>query len=348
MIKSRANLTVGIIGLGYFSQFHLSAWHERTDVSIVGLCDSDADARANASAVTGAPAYPDVATLVAATTPDIVDVITPPGSHDAVIRAVLAPGRTIICQKPFCRDSAQADALIQAADEIGARIVIHENFRFQPWHRTIKAFLDAGRMGQVYQIRFALRPGDGRGRDAYLARQPIFQTMPRLLIHETGVHFVDLFRWLLGDITSVYADLRQLNPAIAGEDAGTLMLTHTSGARSVFDGNRLADHITDNPRRTMGEMEIEGEAGRLSLDGTGRVWFRAFDHPDVEEIAVTEPVDDHSFGGGCVAALIGHVVDGLVTGAEIENHASEYRHVMQVVEAAYQSHAQGRRLEINA
>ena len=36
---------------------------------------------------------------------------------------------------------------------------------------------------------------------AYLERQPYFQTMPRFLVHETAIHLVDVFRFLLGEIS---------------------------------------------------------------------------------------------------------------------------------------------------
>ncbi len=60
-----------------------------------------------------------------------------------------------------------------------------------------------------------LRPGDGQGPEAYLDRQPYFQTMEKFLIHETGVHWVDTFAYLFGPAQSVYAGLRRVNPAIA-------------------------------------------------------------------------------------------------------------------------------------
>ena len=44
--------------------------------------------------------------------------------------------------------------------------------------------------------------------------------MPRFLIHETGIHLIDVFRYLLGEITGVFARLRRINPVIKGEDAG--------------------------------------------------------------------------------------------------------------------------------
>ncbi len=71
-------------------------------------------------------------------------------------------------------------------------------------------------------------------------------------MHETAVHWIDTFRYLFGNPLAVYADLRQINPVIAGEDAGMILFDHPGGVRSLFDGNRHIDHAADNHRRTMG------------------------------------------------------------------------------------------------
>src|SRR3712207_387202 len=112
-----------------------------------------------------------------------------------------------------------------------------------------------------------MRPGDGQGPSAYLDRQPYFQRMPRFLIHETGIHMIDVFRFLMGEITGVFAHLRRLNPAIAGEDSGHVTFGFASGAAGMLDGNRLLDFPADNPRLTMGETLIEGSDGSLRIDG---------------------------------------------------------------------------------
>lgn len=338
-------IDVAVIGLGYFSQFHLASWCDMPETRVVAATDLDAARREWAHAEFGVPVVDSVETALA-TNPQVVDIVAPPPAHADLIRASLAPGRLIICQKPFCTSLAEAQAITAEAEAAGARLVIHENFRFQPWHRTIKSVLDSGRMGKVYSARFMLRPGDGRGPDAYLDRQPAFQTMPRLLIHETGVHFIDLFRWLFGDITALYADLRQLNPALSGEDAGTLILTHESGAQSTFDGNRLADHATDAPRRTMGDMEVVGEGGTLTLNGYGQVHFRAFGTETAEPIPLIADPDD-SFGGGCVAALNAHVAAALTGRAALENEAKDYLPVIALTDLAYQSAQEGRKLPFN-
>ena len=56
--------------------------------------------------------------------------------------------------------------LIQACEAAGVTLVVHENFRFMPWYRAIKSQIDEGRIGEVLQATFRLRPGDGQGPDA--------------------------------------------------------------------------------------------------------------------------------------------------------------------------------------
>ncbi|KMW60038.1 Oxidoreductase [Candidatus Rhodobacter oscarellae] len=337
---------VALVGLGYFSQFHMNAWQANPDATLSAVCDPTPGLATEATALTGAIGYRDSEQMFRDTDPDIVDLVVPPSAQAKLIRMALRRDRLIICQKPFCTSLEEAKAITAEAEAAGATLVIHENFRFQPWYRTAKRFLHNGRMGQVYGAQFRLRPGDGRGADAYMARQPSFQQMPRFLVQETAVHLIDTFRYLFGPVASIYADLRQLNPAIAGEDAGHIVLTHDSGVQSVFDGNRLADSTAADPRRTMGEMLVEGEGGALRLDGDGRLHYRAFGQKSVEPVLITDRVDNSQFGGGCVAALINHAVTALSNATSPENTARDYLTVVELVEAAYRSAAEGRRIAV--
>src|SRR5690606_35869806 len=114
------------------------------------------------------------------------------------------------------------------ARDAGVRFLVHENWRWQPWYREIKRQLDAGILGELFSISVRMRMGDGWQPDAYLARQPFFRTYPRLLVYETAVHFLDTFRFLGGEIASLYSQLRKRNPEIAGEDAGIITATFAS------------------------------------------------------------------------------------------------------------------------
>lgn len=332
-------IRVAGLGAGYFSRFHYDSWQRLPQTDLVAVCDQDL-ARARAMGVT---AYDDLRAMLRATTPDLLDIIVPPVAQAQAIRTALAEGvPAMICQKPFCTSLNEARAIAQEVAAAGALLVIHENFRFQPWYRAIKAQVAAGAIGELHQITFRLRPGDGQGPRAYLDRQPYFQAMPRFLVHETAVHWIDTFRYLLGPPDAVYADLRRLNPAVAGEDAGHILFDFPNGRRALFDGNRHLDHAADNPRSTMGEALVEGTEGSLTLTGDGAVHLRRFGQQGAAEIL--PPDTSGSFGGDCVHALQSHVTACLQTGATPENTVDAYLPVIRIEEAIYASAATGHKV----
>ena len=337
---------MAVLGLGYFAQLHLEAWHANPDAALIGVADIDAKKSQDASERHACAGFSSLAELLDGAAPDILDLVVPPPMHAEAIRTAMGRVPIIVCQKPFCVDLVEAQVIVKEAKRAGSRLLIHENFRFQPWYRTLKQWLDAGQLGTVWHAQFDLRPGDGRGERAYLDRQPAFQTMPRLLVHETAVHFLDLLPWLLGDVVSIYADLRRLNPVIAGEDAGTLLLEHDSGARSVFTGNRLADHVAEQPRLTMGELRIEGERGTVRLDGYGALHVRRFGELQETRLELSHTMDSQAFGGGCVPALIDHLVSAALGRGAYENDASDYLKVVALSEAAYESAASGQKVRV--
>jgi predicted dehydrogenase len=340
-----ARIRIACVGTGYFSRFHYRAWKRISEVELVGVCNRNRDKAqdfAHEFAIPGV--YGNLATMLEEARPDLLDIITPPETHLAAITEAAKRRIDVICQKPFCATAREAEQAIRIAAEAGITIAVHENFRFQPWHQAIRAFLAAGRLGQVYQACFRLRPGDGQGESAYLARQPYFRQMPRFLIHETAIHLIDVFRSLFGEAKSVTAMLRKLNPSIAGEDAGLFILTMANGTCCVFDGNRLSDHTARNRRLTMGEFLIEGERGVLSLDGDGRLGFRAHGSDAVE--IVPFDWDDIDFGGDCVYRFQRHVIDHRLGRGDLETRASDYLQNIRIEEAIYDSNATGRSITV--
>ncbi len=332
---------VGVVGAGYFAQFQLRAWTRLPGAKLVAVADKDAPRRA-ALTLPDTPVYADLTALLERHDPDILDIATPPTTHAALIRATLGYVPTIICQKPFCATLAEAEALTAEAQAGGSTLIIHENFRFQPWYREIAALKAS--LGPIIQARFALRPGDGAGPGAYLDRQPYFRDMPRFLVRETGIHFIDVFRYLFGPPRAVYADLRRVNPAIRGEDAGLVIFDLDGGGRAVFDGNRALDHGAANTRLTMGEMEIEGSAATLRLSGDGAIHLRAKGSATWRRHPYA--FDDIDFGGDCVAAFQAHVLAGLAGDAPIETYASDYLANLRLEELIYSAAETGQKLVV--
>lgn len=338
-----ADLRVAVIGTGFFSQFHLQGWEQVEGARVTVLCDRDtARVQAAATQFNIDTLFTDVKELAARDDIDLFDVVVPPAAQSGLLTVLLPLGKPVICQKPFGRDYAEAVAFTASAKQCNTPLVVHENFRFMPWFREAKRLVDSGALGTLHNISFRLRPGDGQGPDAYLNRQPYFQKMPRLLVVETAIHLIDTFRMICGEVTSVCAQLRKLNPVIAGEDAGIIIFEFDNGAAGVFDGNRLNDHVAANPRTTMGEMWLEGSAGVLRLDGDARLWFKPHQQPESEHTYA--PGSAAAFGGGACQALQQHVVDALRNNHPHENRAADYLTNLRIQEAVYRSNATHQRV----
>jgi predicted dehydrogenase len=333
------------VGAGYFARLHLEAWRRLDGARLLAVCDPDPATHAHIESADDAiPVYADMGAMLDAQQPHLVDIATPPETHLSLVADAAARGLDIICQKPLAPTREDAVRLVEACEDAGVVLAVHENIRWAPWHREVASLIAAGKFGQLYRISMRLRPGDGQGDEAYLSRQPYFQNMPRFLVHETAIHWIDTFRFLMGEITGVFARLERLNPIIAGEDAGVIIFSFDGGATGVFDGNRLNDHVSDNPRRTMGEMWLEGSAGVLRLDGAARLWWKP--HGD-EEIEHPYRWRDRGFAGDAVFALQSHVVAHLRDAGPLENSGRSYLRNLEVEDAVYRSNEEGRWIDLS-
>lgn len=334
------------LGAGYFSQFHYRAWQRIGEVRLTGICDRNADAVDQVGAMfPAAQRYTDLGAMLDREKPDVLDVIVPPAAHLDAIRAAAARGINVICQKPFCGRLDDAERASDLVERAGTTLIVHENFRFQPWYGKLREMLRGGSLGEIYGATFRLRPGDGQGDDAYLGRQPYFRDMPRFMVHETGVHYVDVFRYLFGEVQAVTARLRRINPVIAGEDAGIVVLEMAQGMTATLDANRLSDHPASNRRRTLGEMLVETEAGTVSISGDGTIGLRRHGENAVE--AIEYDWQDVDFGGDCVYRTQVAAVAALLGREAPVNTAWQYLANLRIEEAIYESHEQGRRIVLD-
>lgn len=336
-------LSIVCSGTGYFSQFHYDAWARLPNVKIIGVHNRTLKYAQDFAEKYNIPKTDnDLEALLVDTKPDILDVITPPTTHLNALRIAAKLGIDVICQKPFGETLEQATEMVAIAKDAGIKLIVHENFRFMPWYRKIKQVIESEVLGDILNAEFRLRTGDGIGPDAYMARQPYFQQMPRFLVHETAIHFIDTFRYLFGEPLSVYADLRRCNPHIKGEDSGIILFDFGNNLRVIFDGNRLIDHATTNPRRTMGEFNVAGTQGELFLDGEARIWLR--EKGQTESTEIDYLIQDQNFGGDCVFNTIQHIVEHYLSGTKLENTGADYLTNIRLEEAVYQSAFEQRKL----
>ncbi|MEM0993242.1 MAG: Gfo/Idh/MocA family oxidoreductase [Bacteroidota bacterium] len=327
-------LKIIAVGAGYFAPFQIEAWMRLPEVEVLAICDTDEE-KANALAARfGVPkVYTDVALMIEQESADVIDIITPPKTHLTLVKMAAEKGLQIICQKPLAPTLAEARKLVTIAAAANVRLIVHENFRFQPWYRCIKNLLEQGKIGdRIHQLYFRMRMGDGWQEDAYLARQPYFRRMPRLLVHETGIHFIDTFRYLLGDIKAIAPQLRRLNSDIAGEDSAFLLFHFENGARAIWDANRYNESNNNNARYTFGELLLEGNKGSIRLYQDGKITIQPL---GADEQNVDYHHEDRNFAGDCVFYAQQHFVNALSNDQLAETEGQLYLKNMEWEENIY-------------
>jgi len=328
---------IALIGCGHISQFHLRAWQQVPDAEIVGVCDVDgakAHARANEFGVSAV--FTDPNSMLAAVRPDAVDVATRPDTHLALTQLSTRHGAHVLCQKPLAATMEEAHAIGAAASAGGVRLMVNENWRWRTWYRLMRMAIEAGRIGTPLTARVEYLV---EGLDVRLERQPYFATMPRLLLYEAAIHFVDCLRFLVGDVQSVYCRLRSVDDRIAGEDVVAMILTHettTSILETSWSSRGYPNPVTESVR-------IEGSAATLSLAPDGTLSLLA-GRGDAEVIAPPDP-DFY------LSAFVGaqrHFVDALRSGTPFETRPEDNLQTLDAVFAGYRSAATGEAVRVLA
>jgi predicted dehydrogenase len=224
--------------------------------------------------------------------------------------------------------------MIEACDSAGVRFMVHENWRFRPWNRALRAEIDAGTVGRPLRLRIAhadtraLRP-DG------FADQPFLARMPRLILMEMGCHLIDTARYLVGEIQTVSATTARFGRGHAGEDVATLSLYFAGGALGLLDMTWCAPPDLARPEWALNQTVVEGSTGRLSVQTDGSLRFVGL-RGETEVRPVPLPPDDRVYLDGYVAAQT-HFIDGLRRGTPHETNGADTLKTMDVVWAAYRA-----------
>jgi predicted dehydrogenase len=332
-----------VIGCGFVSRFHLEAWSRVPNARLAALCDLDRDRLAQAAQrVDGARTFTSAADLFEnEKSLDFVEICTQPESHRVLVELAARHGVDILCQKPAALDRVDFTAMIGACASAGVRMMIHENWRFRPWYRALRALIESGAIGRPVRVRIAHR--DTRAiRTGGFRDQPYQAATTRLILMDMGCHLVDTARYLMGDIRSVSATIGRFGAANIGEDVAMVAVTFASGALGWLDFSWCAAADRARPEWALNETVVEGTeaTARVLTDGS----LELID-PDgrSERRPVGLPPDDLVYVEG-YGATQRHFIEGILSGLEHETSAADNLKTMDVVWAAYRSAEEGRML----
>jgi predicted dehydrogenase len=141
----------GVIGYGYWGPNIVRNLVNLEGSQVIAIAEINAGARARAQ-----KAYPsvkvtaDASEVITSTVIDAVAVVSPVWTHYELTKAALQNGKHVFVEKPFTSNTAQAEELINLAQQKNLRIMVDHTFLFTGAVRKICQLLDEGALGNLY------------------------------------------------------------------------------------------------------------------------------------------------------------------------------------------------------
>lgn len=275
-----APLRAAVIGCGAIAYEHLPFLAESPQARLVAVCDhSAALAMAAAERFRAESSFVDAAAMLDAVRPDVVHVLTPPHTHDAVVRHVLTAGAHAICEKPMTGSESETAFLLDAADAAGRVLQECRNLLFNDPVISLRRLIAAGRLGRVVECDVLLSLDFLRGPFGDLNLSGPAVRLPGGAIHDFIPHLVYLFLKLGGieDVDEVRGRLanRSGNPRAGFDFLDALVEAGTVRGRLRIATDTAPDAFRVIVRGTEASAEIDLYNPFLRIEGVPNTGKRA-------------------------------------------------------------------------
>ncbi|MCT2261661.1 Gfo/Idh/MocA family oxidoreductase [Brachybacterium muris] len=303
-------LGVALIGYAFMGRAHSQAWRtvgaafEVPDVARKVIVGRDEQAVSEAADRLGWEEHAtDWREVIARDDVDIVDICTPGFLHAEIAIAALEAGKHVLCEKPLANDTAEAEAMVEAAKAAQARgqvAALGFTYRRVPALVLAKQLVADGRLGSIRQARASYLQDWLVDEGAPMTWRLRKETAGSGALGDIGSHAIDQIQELTGQRTAaVRGRLATMVPERAGED-GTEQVTVDDAAWATLELDGGAVGSVEVSRMATGaknrlQIELYGTAGALKFDleSPNELWFLDATAPIAEQgftrILVTEP-----------------------------------------------------------
>lgn len=216
-----------VAGTGFIGPVHVEALR-RLGHRVAGILGSTpSKSRAAADALGLEKGYSSFAELLADPAVEVVHVATPNREHFSQVKAALAAGKHVVCEKPLAMTSTETAELVRlAAANPKLVTAVNYNVRFYPLCLEARERVRAGELGDVFHVTgsylqdWLLYPTDFNWR---------VQEDGLRAIADIGTHWLDLVTFITGlEVESVCADLRTVHPVRRKPTGGSETFTGSS------------------------------------------------------------------------------------------------------------------------
>lgn len=207
---------------------------------------------------------------------DVVDIVTPGGSHAEIAIAALEAGKHVLCEKPLANTLEEAAAMAEAADRTGANVFAMVGFTYRrvPAAAFARDLVRSGAIGEVRQVRAAYLQDWLYDAEAPLTWRLQQEHAGSGALGDLGAHAVDLSQFITGQkvagvsgILNTFVQERPLpdSPSERGrvsvDDAALFTARFDGGAIGSFEATRMA-----TGRKNSLRIEVSGSRGAIAFD----------------------------------------------------------------------------------
>jgi predicted dehydrogenase len=146
-------LSVGVVGLGYWGPNLARNFHALPDATLVWCCDASPDARdRTAPMVPGTRMTDRIEDLLEDETLDAIVLATPVPTHAEMAVRVLEAGKHCFVEKPLAQSVVDAERAVAAAERSGRTLMVGHLLEYHPGVRKLKELVDSGELGEMYYV----------------------------------------------------------------------------------------------------------------------------------------------------------------------------------------------------
>ncbi len=329
-----------IVGCGLISRFHLQAITNIEDASLVGVFDPMPESAARAAAEFETKAYATYEDLLSDKTVDAVCICTPSHLHASLALQAIAAHKHVLIEKPVALNLADCDAVSAAAKEANVQIGVVSQLRYSPAIAKVKNALADGTLGRITRCDLYMKYFRSQAYyDSGVWRGTQEMDGGGALMNQ-GIHGVDLIRYLMGEVESIYAISGTLVRDIEVEDTLSAVIAWRCGAQGVIQAS-----VGDYPGFAR-RIEINGENGVIILEEDRIIKWEVAGMPTYQLYEDEAPSTKNSSHANAAAidpsghvAQLRNFIDAVRGEGELFVDEQEGRKALALVLAAYESAA---------
>lgn len=292
-------VNVGLIGGGNITATHARAVQAIEGAKIAAFYGTNPEKIEQLRKEFGGSAYLDFHSFLAHRPMDTVILGSPSGLHTEQGIAAAQRGLHVLTEKPLDITTERCDDLIEACQRAGVKLGVIFQDRLKPDVRRLKQLITEGRLGKLLLADARVkwyRPPDYYLRSRW--RGTLKLDGGGALINQ-GIHTLDLLLWMLGEVTTVQAQVATLLHSIEGEDTALALLTFSCGAVATFAATTAA--YPGYARR----LEITGSEGTVILEND-RLLADGLKIPPADLVTNQGPQQAESASSPAVSDFGGH------------------------------------------